>query len=114
MCYNFYMNKFIHLHLHTEYSLLDGAVRIDSLMEKAVEFGMPAVAMTDHGVMYGAVEFYKSAVEKGIKPILGCEIYTARRSRFDKEHVFDNEPNHLVLLAKNNKGYKNLLKIPKS
>ncbi len=111
MCYNFHMSKFIHLHLHTEYSLLDGAVKIDSLMEKAVEFGMPAVAITDHGVMYGVIEFYKSAIEKGIKPILGCEIYTARRSRFDKEHVFDNEPNHLVLLAKNNKGYKNLLKI---
>lgn len=111
MCYNFFMSKFIHLHLHTEYSLLDGAVRIDSLMEKAVEFGMKSVAMTDHGVMYGAVDFYKAAKEKGINPILGCEIYTARRSRFDKEHEYDNEPNHLVLLAKNLTGYKNLLKI---
>ena len=105
------MSKFVHLHLHTEYSLLDGAVRIDRLMDKAVEFGMPAVAMTDHGVMYGAVEFYKTAKDKGIKPILGCEIYTARRSRFDKEHVYDNEPNHLVLLAENMTGYKNLIKI---
>ncbi len=105
------MSKFAHLHLHTEYSLLDGAVRIDDLMEKAVEFGMPAVAMTDHGVMYGAVDFYKAAKEKGLNPILGCEIYTARRSRFDKEHIYDNEPNHLVLLAENMTGYKNLLKI---
>ncbi|MDX1358248.1 MAG: PHP domain-containing protein, partial [Clostridia bacterium] len=87
------MSKFVHLHLHTEYSLLDGAVRIGDLMDKAVEFNMPAVAMTDHGVMYGAVDFYKEARERDIKPIMGCEIYTARRSRFDKEHVYDNEPN---------------------
>lgn len=105
------MSKFVHLHLHTEFSLLDGAVRIDSLMDKAVEFNMPAVAMTDHGVMYGAVDFYKEAKSRGIKPILGCEIYTARRSRFDKEHTYDNEPNHLVLLAENQIGYKNLMKI---
>ena len=105
------MSKFVHLHLHTEFSLLDGAVRINDLMEKAVEFGMPAVAMTDHGVMYGAVDFYKTAKEKGINPILGCEIYTAKRSRFDKEHIYDHEPNHLVLLAENMTGYKNLMKI---
>ncbi|MFO7612385.1 MAG: DNA polymerase III subunit alpha, partial [Clostridia bacterium] len=105
------MGKFVHLHLHTEYSLLDGAVRIDDLMDKAAELGMPAVALTDHGVMYGAVDFYKAALKKGINPIIGCEIYTAQRSRFDKEHFFDNEPNHLVLLAENNKGYRNLLKI---
>ena len=111
MCYNFSMGKFVHLHLHTEFSLLDGAVRIDRLMDKAVELGMPAVAMTDHGVMYGAVDFYKEAKSRGIKPIMGCEIYMARRSRFDKEHVYDNEPNHLVLLAENLIGYKNLMKI---
>ncbi len=105
------MEKFVHLHLHTEYSLLDGAVRIDDLMSKAAELKMPAVAMTDHGVMYGAIDFYKAAREKGIKPILGCEIYMAKRSRFDKEHVYDTEPGHLVLLAMNNKGYGNLIKI---
>jgi len=105
------MEKFIHLHLHTEYSLLDGAVRIEDLISKAAEYKMPAVAMTDHGVMYGAVDFYKEAISKGVKPILGCEIYMAKRSRFDKEHVYDTEPNHLVLLAENNEGYKNLMKI---
>ncbi|MBN1624649.1 MAG: DNA polymerase III subunit alpha [Clostridia bacterium] len=105
------MDKFVHLHLHTEYSLLDGAVRIHDLAARAAEFKMPAVAMTDHGVMYGAVDFYKEAIEKGVKPILGCEIYMAKRSRFDKEHVYDTEPSHLVLLAKNNSGYQNLIKI---
>ncbi len=105
------MEKFVHLHLHTEYSLLDGAVRINDLVSKAAEMKMPAVAMTDHGVMYGAVDFYKAAREKGVKPILGCEIYMAKRSRFDKEHVYDTEPSHLVLLAMNNTGYRNLIKI---
>jgi DNA polymerase-3 subunit alpha len=105
------MDKFVHLHLHTEYSLLDGAVRIKDLMDKAAQFRMPAVAMTDHGVMYGAVDFYKEALEKGVKPIMGCEIYMAKRSRFDKEHVYDTEPSHLVLLAKDNIGYRNLMKI---
>ncbi len=105
------MRDFTHLHVHTEYSLLDGATRIDGLVSKAAQLGMGSVAVTDHGVMYGIVDFYKAAKAKGIKPILGCEIYTASRSRFDKEHQYDNEPGHLVLLAKNNSGYANLMKI---
>ncbi len=105
------MGEFVHLHLHTEYSLLDGAIRIKDLMCKVREFGMDSVAITDHGVMYGVIDFYKQAVKEGIKPILGCEVYTARRTRFDKEPGKDSEQGHLVLLAENNCGYKNLMKI---
>lgn len=99
---------FAHLHLHTEYSLLDGACRIGRLLDRAVEMGQKAVAITDHGVMYGAVDFYKEAKKRGIKPIIGCEVYVAKRTRFDKVHELDSENRHLVLLCKNNTGYRNL------
>ena len=102
---------FTHLHVHTEYSLLDGAGRIKPLLEKVRELGQSACAITDHGVMYGAVEFYKTALSLGIKPIIGCEVYVAPRSRFDKVHGIDSERFHLILLCENNKGYENLLKI---
>ena len=102
---------FIHLHVHTEYSLLDGAARIRSVVEKAAELGMPAVAITDHGTMYGVIDFYKEARSKGIKPLIGCEVYVAPRSRFSKESSRDNLYYHLVLLAKDMVGYRNLLKI---
>ena len=104
--------SFVHLHVHSEYSLLDGAIRIKDLVAKAKEFNMPAVALTDHGVMYGVMEFYKEAKKNDIKPIIGCEVYVASRSRFDKESSFgDAERGHLVLLCKNNEGYKNLTKL---
>ena len=102
------MGGFVHLHLHTEYSLLDGATRISSIADKALALGQDAVAITDHGVMYGAVEFYQSLKEKGIKPIIGCEVYVAPRSRHLKEGRTDASGNHLVLLCKNEIGYKNL------
>ncbi|AZR74615.1 DNA polymerase III subunit alpha [Anoxybacter fermentans] len=105
------MPDFVHLHLHSEYSLLDGAVRIDKLIERVKEYGMPAVAVTDHGVMYGAIKFYRQAKAAGIKPILGCEVYVAPRTRFDKEARVDEHSFHLTLLAENNEGYKNLLKL---
>ena len=101
----------MHLHVHTEYSLLDGANRIKDLIKRTKELGMDSIAITDHGVMYGVVEFYKEAVNSGVKPILGCEVYTAKRTRHDKQGNIDSEPGHLVLLAKNNQGYKNLMKI---
>lgn len=100
--------SFVHLHLHTEYSLLDGACRIDALPRRIKELGQTAVAITDHGVMYGAVAFYKACVAEGIKPIIGCEVYVAPRSRFDKEHGLDSDYSHLILLCKNEVGYKNL------
>ncbi len=102
------MGGFTHLHLHTEYSLLDGACRLDKLIDRAVELGQTSMAITDHGVMYGAVDFYKKAKAKGVKPIIGCEVYVAARTRFDKVHALDSERYHLVLLCKNNKGYENL------
>ncbi len=101
---------FTHLHVHTEYSLLDGACRIDKLLDKAKELGMTACAITDHGVMYGAVQFFTQAKERGIKPIIGCEVYTAKRTRHDRD-AFDKKSGHLILLAKNNEGYHNLIKI---
>ena len=104
-------NNFVHLHVHSEYSLLDGACRIKELAERAAELSMPALALTDHGVMYGAVDFYNAAKEAGIKPIIGCEVYVAPRSRFNKEMGIDNDISHLVLLAKNAEGYGNLIKI---
>lgn len=103
--------SFTHLHLHTEYSLLDGACRINKLMDAVKELGQNSVAITDHGVMYGAIDFYKAAKEKGIKPVIGCECYVAARTRHDKVHGLDNERYHLVLLCKNNKGYENLIKM---
>ena len=102
---------FTHLHLHTEYSLLDGACRINQLVLKAKELGMQSLAITDHGNMYGAVDFYKACKKNGIKPIIGCEVYVAPRTRFDKEKVLDKDYNHLILLCKNEIGYKNLIKL---
>ncbi|MBE6798633.1 MAG: DNA polymerase III subunit alpha [Ruminococcaceae bacterium] len=105
------MTPFVHLHLHTEYSLLDGACRIKQLVAAAKEKGQTAIAITDHGVMYGAVEFYKEAKKQGIKPIIGCEVYVAPKSRFDKVKSADNEYRHLVLLCKNATGYRNLTEL---
>ncbi|HZW81973.1 MAG TPA: PHP domain-containing protein, partial [Candidatus Deferrimicrobium sp.] len=102
---------FVHLHVHTEYSLLDGAARIKDLILAAREQGMKALAITDHGVMYGVLDFYKEAKKQGVKPILGCEVYVAPRSRFDKAPQLDESPYHLVLLAENEQGYRNLLKL---
>ncbi len=102
------MSRFCHLHLHTEYSLLDGATRISSIADKAISDGQTAVAITDHGAMYGAVEFYDALKKKGIKPIIGCEVYVAQRSRFSKEGKQDSSGNHMILLCKNVTGYKNL------
>jgi len=103
--------KFVHLHLHTEFSLLDGFARIDKLFDRVKELNMDAVAITDHGSMFGVVDFYKKAKAKGIKPIIGCEVYVAARSMNDKDSVLDKRSAHLVLLAKNNVGYKNLIKM---
>ena len=100
---------FAHLHVHTEYSLLDGACRMERLLDAAKEMGQTAVAITDHGCMYGVVEFYKAAKKRGIQPILGCEVYVAQRTRFDKVHELDGENRHLVLLCENETGYHNLL-----
>jgi DNA polymerase III subunit alpha len=101
---------FVHLHLHTQFSLLDGAIRLKELFERAHSYHMPALAMTDHGNMFGAVEFYQTAYKHGVKPIIGCEVYVAPESRFDKEARGMSEASfHLVLLAKNTAGYKNLL-----
>ncbi len=102
------MGEFVHLHLHTEYSLLDGATKISSIADKALSDGQTAVAITDHGVMYGAVEFYTALKEKGVKPIIGCEVYVAPRTRHLKEGKQDSSGNHLILLCKNEVGYKNL------
>jgi DNA polymerase-3 subunit alpha len=102
---------FVHLHNHTEYSLLDGASRINSLIAKAKQAGMPAVAITDHGVMYGVVDFYKEAKKQGIKPIIGCEVYVAPRSRLEKTAVEGESYYHLILLAENQTGYRNLLEL---
>lgn len=105
------MKDFVHLHVHTEYSLLDGANRVEDLIGRIKELGMKSVAITDHGVMYGVIDFYKEAVKNEIKPILGCEVYTARRSRLDKQPGLDSDQGHLVLLARDMTGYKNLMKI---
>lgn len=102
---------FTHLHLHTEFSLLDGACRIEPLVLRAKELGMTSLAITDHGNMYGAVDFYKACKKHGIKPIIGCEVYVAPRTRFDREKVLDKEYNHLILLCENETGYKNLIKL---
>ncbi len=105
------MSNFVHLHVHSEYSLLDGANRIKDIPARAKELGMDSIAITDHGVMYGAIDFYKACKNEGIKPIIGCEVYVANRSRFDKEPGIDNKYSHLILLAKDNDGYKNLAKL---
>ena len=99
---------FAHLHVHTEYSLLDGACRIKDLPKLVKEMGQTACAITDHGVMYGAIDFYRACKAEGIKPIIGCEVYVAPRTRFDKQHEFDSEARHLVLLCENEEGYRNL------
>ena len=100
--------SFAHLHVHTEYSLLDGACRIRDLPKLVKSMGQTACAITDHGVMYGAVDFYRACKAEGVKPIIGCEVYVAPRTRFDKQHEFDSEARHLVLLCENEEGYRNL------
>ncbi len=106
--------SFVHLHVHTEYSLLDGVSRLNRLCSAAKERGQNAIAITDHGNLFGAVDFYKEAKKAGIKPIIGCEVYVAARSRFDKVHGVDSTRHHLVLLCKNETGYKNLTKLVSS
>src|SRR5207237_6036967 len=108
--------SFVHLHLHTEYSLLDGASRPEELAKKVAQLGMPACAITDHGNMFGAVEFYNAMKKEKVKPIIGCEMYVAYGSRHDKAGVEDGQAdaganNHLIVLAQNNEGYKNLVKL---
>ena len=105
------MIPFAHLHTHTEYSLLDGASRITDLISRTKELGMEYISITDHGAMYGVVDFYKEAKKQGIRPIIGCEVYVAPRTRFDKTYEYDSKYSHLILLAENNIGYKNLIKI---
>src|SRR5262245_44153075 len=104
---------FVHLHLHSEYSLLDGACRLDKLMDKAHELKFPALALTDHGVLYGAIDFYQAARNKGIKPIIGCEVYVAPGSRLEKKTTSGARDvyHHLVLLAKDEIGYGNLIQL---
>uniref|UniRef100_UPI000FDB0F20 DNA polymerase III subunit alpha n=1 Tax=Paenibacillus kobensis TaxID=59841 RepID=UPI000FDB0F20 len=104
-------NRFVHLHVHSEYSLLDGAARIRELAERAAELGMDSLALTDHGVMYGAIPFYKACRDNGIRPIIGCEVYMTAGSRFDKGTRKENPIYHLILLAKNETGYRNLMKL---
>ncbi|HQA63563.1 MAG TPA: DNA polymerase III subunit alpha, partial [bacterium] len=103
--------SFVHLHTHSHYSLLDGLGKIDELVRQAVDFGMPALALTDHGVMYGAVEFFQKATKAGIKPIIGLEAYVARNGHLNKRAKIDEKPYHLVLLAQNEQGYRNLVKL---
>ena len=104
--------EFVHLHVHTQYSLLDGMIRLDELFKKAKEYKMPAIAITDHGNMFGAIDFYQKAFKQGIKPIIGCELYVAPRSRFDKTSSSIGEATrHLIVLVKNMQGYKNLMKL---
>ena len=102
--------EFVHLHLHTQYSLLDGTIRLDELFKKAHKYRMPALAITDHGNMFGTIEFYQKEYQTGIKPIIGCEVYVAPGSRWDKNSRGISEASyHLILLAKNQIGYKNLI-----
>ena len=105
------MRDFVHLHIHSEFSLLDGANRIKDIPVRAKELGMKAIAITDHGSMFGCIDFYKACKSNDIKPIIGCEVYVAPRTRFDKDVELDSKYNHLILLAKNNEGYKNLSKL---
>ena len=108
------MAEFTHLHVHTEYSLLDGACRIREVVLRAKDLGQKNLAITDHGVLYGAVAFYKECKAAGVKPIIGCEVYVAPRSRYQKVHGVDSDRYHLILLCKNETGYKNLLKLVSS
>src|SRR6266511_2730620 len=108
------MNSFVHLHLHTEYSLLDGACRIEELLDQAQKLEMGAIAVTEHGNMFSAVVFHDAARKRGIKPILGCEVYVAPGSRLDKSGSIGETANHLVLLAENEIGFKNLIKLVSS
>ena len=103
--------SFVHLHVHTQYSLLDGACRISDMMDRVKELGQNAIAITDHGVMYGCIDFYKAAKAAGIKPIIGCEVYLTRRKLSDRVHKIDDDPYHLVLLCKDRRGYENLCKL---
>ena len=105
---------FVHLHCHTDYSLLDGACEISQLMDLVAEQNMPAVAMTDHGNLFGAVEFYNSATAKGIHPVIGCEVYVAPGDRRDKSGTPGETANHLVLLSETNEGFHNLIKLVSS
>ena len=102
---------FTHLHVHTEYSLLDGAARIKNVVARAKELGMDSLAITDHGAMFGVIEFYRECRKAGIKPVIGCEIYQAARTMEDKDPDRDKRQGHLVLLAENDEGYHNLMKI---
>ena len=105
-------SDFVHLHVHTQYSLLDGACKIDGVLEAAQRYKMPAVAITDHGNMFGNIEFYTKAIARGIKPIIGCEVYVAPNSRFEKSSRGIQEASfHLILLAKDEIGYRNLMKL---
>ena len=99
---------FTHLHLHTEYSLLDGACRISQLVDRVKALGQTACAITDHGVMYGVIDFYRACKAAGVKPIIGCEVYVAPRTRFDRVHELDGSARHLVLLCRTEQGYRNL------
>lgn len=110
-CYNFFVASFVHLHVHSEYSLLDGFSNINKLIQKASEMGMPAIALTDHGTMFGVVDFFRTACAHHIKPIIGLETYVAARRMTDQEPIFDKQSAHLVLLAENQTGYQNLLRI---
>src|SRR5579885_1895185 len=105
------MTDFVHLHNHSEYSLLDGLSKIKPMVARAKELGMKAIAITDHGNVYGVIKFYKECKAAEIKPIIGVEAYLAKRSRLDKEAEHDKDYHHLILLAKDNTGYKNLLKL---
>src|SRR5579872_2401988 len=105
------MKSFVHLHNHSDYSLLDGLSKIKPMVEKVKELGMDSIAITDHGNMYGVIKFYKTCKDVGIKPIIGCEMYVAKRGLKDKEAGVDGDSNHLILLAKNNQGYHNLIKL---
>ena len=105
------MESFVHLHVHSEYSLLDGACRIKDLVAKVKALGQTACAVTDHGNMFAAVEFYNECKSKGIKPIIGCEVYVAPRTRYDKLSGLDSQPYHLILLCENDTGYRNLIKM---
>src|SRR5215468_2909205 len=104
-------NPFVHLHVHTEYSLLDGLSRIDQLVGRAKELNMPAVAITDHGTMFGVIDFYRACKAAEVKPIIGMEAYLARRSMQDRDPKLDKRPYHMLLLAQNQTGYQNLLKL---
>src|SRR5579884_2665466 len=105
------MADFAHLHVHSEFSLLDGVGRLDRIVSQAQAMGMDSIALTDHGVLYGAIDFYEAAKHAGLKPIIGCEVYVASGSRTDRRAKADASPQHLVLLAQNEAGYRNLIQL---